>query len=102
MDEEDIACVGYKSHLDDKIYRLWTHPIQLVYPLKNQKRKILKQSEKYQNKVGGIKIMTICDKMVDYNIQELLEVNAILWTSRHIRYHTNDLNEIYAGGGANN
>ena len=45
--------------------------------------------------------MTICDKMKDYNIKKLLEVNAIHVTSRHIRYRTNDLNEIYAGG-ANN
>ena len=46
--------------------------------------------------------MIICYKMKDYNIQELLRVNVIQITSRHIRYHTNDLNEIYAGGGANN
>ena len=45
--------------------------------------------------------MTICDKMEDCNIQKLLEVNAIHITSRNRRYHTNDLNEIYAGG-ANN
>ena len=45
--------------------------------------------------------MIICYKMKDYNIQELLRVNVIQITSRHIRYRTNDLNEIYAGG-ANN